>query len=185
MKLIFLDTETTGLKTPHVVEFAYGIQESQGMPFAITHHKVKPPVEIEEGATAIHGITNDMVKDWKSFQDQSIHGYLSDHLVEGILVAHNAKFDIRVLALAGIEVSRFIDTQKVAKYMFPNLASYSLQNLRADLQLDVDPEAAPHSSMGDVIVLDALFRKIVHAYMDQFQGSDYDIMIEEFISNSR
>jgi DNA polymerase III subunit epsilon len=54
-----LDTETTGLEIPEIIELA--IIDPSGL--MVVNQRFKPKTSIELGATKIHGITNEMLKD--------------------------------------------------------------------------------------------------------------------------
>jgi len=91
-KAIVLDTETTGLRyDDEVVEIA--ISDVNGAPLFNTFIKPKRPIPPE--ATAIHGITNDMVRrapTWRGAYPRYAH------LVRGSFVlVYNAKFDKRII----------------------------------------------------------------------------------------
>jgi DNA polymerase III epsilon subunit-like protein len=89
---LFLDTETTGLYgDAEVVEIA--IANAQGN--ILFESLVRPSHPIPPDATAVHGITDDMVQDAPTWAD--IHGIV-DFLLGGRTVAiYNADFDVRML----------------------------------------------------------------------------------------
>ncbi len=89
---VLLDTETTGLyHDAEIVEL--GLLGSDGTePISSL---VKPRLPIPEGATAIHGITNEMVADaplWPEVLEQLII-----HTEGKPIVIYNAQFDVRML----------------------------------------------------------------------------------------
>jgi DNA polymerase-3 subunit epsilon len=88
-----LDTETTGLD-----DWAEVIQVAVVTPDGSTaiDTLVRPRRYIPADATAIHGITNEMVAVAPSFE--AIHSQLSSVLDHRTIVAYNAAFDRRVLA---------------------------------------------------------------------------------------
>lgn len=151
MQTIFLDTETTGFGKCHLVELAWKSPSDR----FIRELRVKPPIPIEDKAASVHGISNEMVQDLPLFIDHINYPFLKQLLENNIVIAHNAKFDIDVLAREGITIENFICTQKVAKTLWPELKSHSLQNLRESL--DIQVAAVAHSAVGDVAVLAALF----------------------------
>lgn len=188
--LIYLDTETTGLKNPRMVEIGYCMPVKGAEVYDIISHRFNPGVPIDPEATAVHGITDEAVKEFPLFKDREEYTHIKELLENNIVVAHNAKFDIRVMLSEGIEITEFIDTQKIAKKIFPGLPSYGLQALREKI-LPFTPElfdaqiTKAHTAVGDVIVLAVLFKKITDAYYEEFPHAEKQIMIEEFISDSR
>lgn len=164
MDVIFLDTETTGFGNCRLVELAY---RKRG--YKVGHAaRVKPPIAIEEGAAQIHGITNEMCKDWPLFANLPQYQEIKETLERAVIVAHNAKFDIGVLEREGIICPMHIDTQKVAKMLYPHAPNHKLQGLRSYLQLDAEGDA--HSAEGDVAVLAALFENMVATM--EMRGTD-------------
>lgn len=97
MKIVALDTETTG------VDMAKGHKIiSVGLVLVDGYHIVgekefivDPQRPIEEGATAIHGITDADVEGLPTMNElsQEIRGMIGDRVV----VAHNAQFDMGYL----------------------------------------------------------------------------------------
>jgi DNA polymerase-3 subunit epsilon len=88
---VLLDTETTGLEDAEAVEIA--IVNSQGTPLLNT--LVKPTISLPEGAIAIHGITNEMVKDAPTFCE--VYPQIVAALADKEVLIYNANFDIRIL----------------------------------------------------------------------------------------
>lgn len=82
-------------------------------------------------------------------------------LKDGILVAHNAQFDIAMLEVEGLEVPKKICTLRVARFLDKEnkIPEYNLQYLRYFLDLNVDAHA--HDAEDDVKVLHALFLRLL------------------------
>ncbi len=131
---VAFDTETTGLSPySHVVEV--GAVKFRGNHIVDTFcYLVKPPVPIPVGATKIHGITNEMVKDKERFE--VVGRKFLKFIEDSILIAHNAPFDLKVLTVelkrCGLPVpgNTVIDTKSLSKTFFPELPSHSLPYLR-------------------------------------------------------
>lgn len=157
-KLLFLDTECTGLEAEdRLIQLAFTVEDQA----EFLDQKFKAPVPIKIEAMAINHITEEMVSNCPPFAESGANLRLRSLIDEGyVVVAHNAKFDIGMLRKEGIEVPRFICTKKVATYLDEKgvIPSYSLQYLRYFLKLDV--EAVAHDAMGDVLVLQALFKRL-------------------------
>src|SRR3989338_4686762 len=85
---------------------------------------------------------------------------------DGILVAHNAKFDCAILEAEGMSIPRRICTFRVARHLDPEnkIPEYNLSYLRYYLDLNVE-NANAHDAEGDVKVLCALFERLLSKMM--------------------
>lgn len=98
MRQVVLDTETTGLEPSQghrVIEI--GCVEIQNRELTGNHYHVyiNPDREIDDGALAVHGISNDFLADKPRFEEV-VDGFLA--FVKGAeLVIHNAAFDVGFL----------------------------------------------------------------------------------------
>lgn len=160
MRIIFLDTETTGNSdNDRLVQLAV---KERFVDEPLLNALYKSPVPISIESMAIHHITEKMVAKKPAFKDAPEYSGLKDLLEsdEAIVVAHNAVFDLAMLAREGIASRRSICTYKVAYALDPSdtLPNYRLQYLRYLLDLDVEAEA--HDALGDVLVLEALFERL-------------------------
>lgn len=127
MREIVLDTETTGMdpaKGDRLVEIGC-VELMNHLPTGNTYHVyINPEREIPAEATAVHGITNDFVKDKPTFGE--IVGRFMDFIEGGRLVIHNAEFDMKFLnaelkmfGFPSIDNRRVLDTLKMARQKFP------------------------------------------------------------------
>ena len=160
MRIIFLDTETTGNSdTDRLCQLAV---KERYIDEPLINALYKPPVPISIESMAIHHITERMVADKPAFSDAPEYTGLKDLLEsdEAIVVAHNATFDVAMLAREGVVPRQTICTYKLAYALDPSdiLPNYRLQYLRYLLDLDVEAEA--HDAWGDVLVLEALFERL-------------------------
>lgn len=129
MRQVVLDTETTGLdhRMGHrVIEIGCVELVGRKLTGQRFHRYINPKREIEAGAAAVHGITDDMLVDKPEFAE-----IVDEFLVfirDAELVIHNAPFDVGFLnAEFGLigrdplqEVSvGVIDTLKLAREMHP------------------------------------------------------------------
>lgn len=177
-KLIFLDTETTGneIGKDRLCQVCYDNNCEVKVEY------FKPPIPMSVKSMSITHITNKMLKDKQCFEGSAMHKELKILMKDGILVAHNAKFDIAMLESEGIKIPRFICTLRVARYLDKEgvIPEYNLQFLRYYLDLDV--EAHAHDAQDDVKVLKALFQRLFDKVKSE--AKDDDEAIEKMIEIS-
>lgn len=110
MKVLYIDTETTGLikpqaadlsSQPHIIDIGVVWVEDGAIKETISQ-LVKPPVPIPERVTQITGITDDELKDQPTFT-QLIPELVRIFRDADYIVAHNAAFDTGVF---GYEMKR-------------------------------------------------------------------------------
>jgi DNA polymerase-3 subunit epsilon len=98
MREIVLDTETTGMdpvQGHRLIEIGC-VELFNHMPTGNTwHHYINPEREIDAGAVAVHGITNEKVKDKPVFGE--LAGSFLDFIGDATLIIHNAEFDLKFL----------------------------------------------------------------------------------------
>lgn len=123
-ELVF-DTETTGLSNDDkIVEFSL-IELIDGIKTGRRMHKfLNPGIKISKKAVEIHGITNEKLVDAPPFKD--IVEDMIRFIGNGTIIAHNAKFDQRMLnnelnslGWESYNDDRFIDTLDIARFLYP------------------------------------------------------------------
>ena len=141
---VIFDTETTVLSArdgDRVIEIG-AIELVNRYPTGKVFHVFINPEdrEVHPDALAIHGISNDFLKDKPNF-DEISKEFLA-FFSEGSLVAHNAEFDagflnaeLARLGHPGIDPSRIVDTLKIARRKFPGQRN-SLDALCARFAID-------------------------------------------------
>ena len=129
MRCIILDTETTGLdpKLGHrVIEIAAVEVVDRRLTGKSIHFYVNPEREIDAGATDVHGLTWEMLRDKPRFGD--IAGELIEFAGGARWIIHNAPFDLAFLdeelkrldlpSTAGV-CNEVVDTLALAREQFP------------------------------------------------------------------
>ena len=155
---IFLDTETTDRgPTDRLCQIAFKTEDG-----LTVNELFNPGMPISIDAMAVHHITNEMVQDKPPFRGSEAWNQLRELMASdrNAMVAHNAVFDVGMLKKEGIEPKNVVCTYKLARYFDKDgvIPRYSLQYLRYYLKLNV--VATAHSALGDILVLEALFRHI-------------------------
>lgn len=111
-RLVFLDTETTGLD-PRLGHRVIEVAAIEGIGRALTgnqlHHYLDPEREIDAGATAVHGFS------WDDLRGKTKFASIADELLRFMsgarVVIHNASFDVS-----------FID-QELARLRLPPISA--------------------------------------------------------------
>ncbi len=164
--LIFFDTETTGLEINDRL-CAIGLIDGD----AVHYELINPLKKIPPAASAIHHITNEMVKDSPVFAVSKSYEKLSElNTPQTVMVSHNAPFDLAMLQKEGVTwQGSVIDTLKCSKALMDDLEGYSLQFLRYELRLyrtedeffnDYGVDITPHHPLSD-----ALHAKMIYEYL--------------------
>jgi len=180
-KIIFFDTETTGNepKKDFLCQLAFKTKDETFCEF------FKPLIPIPPEASAITHITNKMVSDKPVFKQSN--NYETIKLLfedpNSVVVAHNAKFDIAIMANEDIFPSNFICTLRVARALDKDnvIPQYKLQYLR--YYLDIEIEAEAHDALGDVLVLEKLYERLLTKIMKE-DNLDEEKAIEKMIDIS-
>jgi len=98
MRLVVLDTETTGLEAKEghrIIEVGAIEMVAHRITERRFHHYVNPERDSDEGALAVHGLTRHFLEDKSKF------GEIADDLLEFVkgaeVIIHNAAFDLEFL----------------------------------------------------------------------------------------
>ena len=180
MKIIMLDTETTGNKEEdRICQLSYLVMNENLEIEEIHNELVKPPLPISYEAMAVHHITNEMVEDKPQIKHTDAYKRLKElNSPENLIVIHNAKFDLDMLKKEGFNsFFKLIDTFRILKHLLPE-GKFSLQYNRYALGLykkekDIckkyNIEINAHDALGDVIVLGLLFEYIIRNFDKTFK----------------
>jgi DNA polymerase-3 subunit epsilon len=167
LREIVLDTETTGLRPEEghrIVEIGC-IELVNHLPTGRTFQTyLNPERSMEAGATAVSGITDDMLRDKPRFPEMA-RGFL-DFLSTSPLVIHNAAFDMgfvnHELRLAGFPLllpERAIDTVAMARQKFPGSPA-SLDALCKRFNVDLS-ERVKHGALLDARLLACVYLELI------------------------
>lgn len=164
---IAFDTETTGLDpvSGRIVEIGAVKFDQRGV-IARYNVLINPEMPMPEEAGKVNGITDEMLKDKPLIAD--VFPDFFDFIGTGVLVAHNAPFDINYvnaeLKRAGKPPlsNKVVDTRIFAKEVFPGLSSYALQDLAVQFGITA---LEAHRAEDDARVCMELFEKILSRFL--------------------
>ena len=164
---IAFDTETTGLDpvSGRIVEIGAVKFDQRGV-IARYNVLINPEMPMPEEAGKVNGITDAMLKDKPLIA--AVFPDFFDFIGTGVLVAHNAPFDINYV---NAELKRsgkpplsnkVVDTRIFAKEVFPGLSSYALQDLAVQFGITA---LEAHRAEDDARVCMELFEKILSRFL--------------------
>jgi len=167
MREIVLDTETTGLdpSSGHRVVEIGGLELINHVPTGeVFHAYINPQRPMPVEAFEIHGLSDDFLADKPDF-NIIVDGFL-EFVADGILVIHNAAFDMKFLnaELARLErpplgEDRVVDTLEIAKRKHPG-ASNSLDALCRRYGID-NSSRVKHGALLDAELLAEVYLELV------------------------
>ncbi|GIL17115.1 MAG: hypothetical protein BroJett040_08660 [Oligoflexia bacterium] len=163
MRFIAFDLETTGTVpgVDQIVEIG-AVRFIDGLPEATFSTLIDPQMPIPPGASAVNGISNDMVKGKPVIE--SLLEPFSQFCGADPLVAHNAPFDFQFI-LSDYKKHEFtapqgivLDTLPIARKVFPGLANYKLGTLVQHLKI---PSSNFHRAEEDATYAGKLFLELL------------------------
>ncbi|MFN3170047.1 MAG: exonuclease domain-containing protein [Hyphomicrobiales bacterium] len=186
---VVFDTETTGLepsKGDEIISIgAVRIVNGRLLRGEIFNEFVNPQRAIPAASTKIHGITDAMVADAPMIDETlpRFHGYVGP----GALIAHNAAFDMKFLALkesqVGVQFNQpVLDTLLLAAHALGRDESLSLDGLSERFGVVLPPEDR-HTALGDALATGEVFIKLlplleangVYTLADALEASDRQV----------
>ncbi|RLA71532.1 MAG: 3'-5' exonuclease [Epsilonproteobacteria bacterium] len=175
--LIYLDLETTGLEKNDRL-CSVGCIAVDGDTTQTFSELIKPPKKIRPEASAIHHISNEMVKEASLFKKSDIAQWLQEHNnVDNILICHNIDFDLKMLEKEGfVWQGGMIDTLKCTKHLIQEIDRFALQYLRYELRLyKTEDEAAEKMGItlqAHTALSDAFHVMALHHYLSDIADDD-------------
>jgi DNA polymerase III subunit epsilon len=163
MKFVAFDLETTGTKPSSDMIVEVGAVLFDGDRAVKGYGKlVDPGVPIPPDASAVNGISDDMVRGQPNIAD--VLGDFAEFCGDLPLVAHNAPFDFKFL-LEDVKLHRaaapkgaVLDTLPLARKIFPGLPNYKLGTLVRHFGF---PSGTFHRAEEDSSYCGLLFAKII------------------------
>lgn len=167
---IVLDMEMTGLnpRTEKIIEIGAG-KIRDGKLTETFSCFVNPGRKLSEKTTQITGITDEMLKDGREFEE--IMPPLLDFIGEDVLVGHNIIFDYSFLKKSvlnhmpkGTKFERKgIDTLKIARGFLPGTQKKTLSALCQYYGIAYEP----HRALNDALATWQLYEKLWEAYYEK------------------
>ncbi len=179
MRFVAFDLETTGTvpAIDQIVEIG-AVRFLNGEVEATFSTLVDPRQSIPPGASAVNGITDDMVAG-KPFIETLLEP-LAEFCEDLPVVAHNAPFDAQFLtaAIKKYETSSprgvILDTLPMARKVFPGLANYKLGTLVQHLKIEA---GTFHRAEEDASYCGKLFLEIVKKIASPQEGVKIENLI--------
>jgi DNA polymerase-3 subunit epsilon len=182
LPVVAVDLETTGGSpvTSRIVEVA-AVRYEDGREVAAVEDLIDPLIPIPPEATAIHGITDGMVRGRPRLED-----LLPDLLrfLEGaVLLAHHAPFDFGFLAY---EVSKrpqrppanpILCTCRLPRRLFKGLGSYSLESLCGHFGI---ARARKHRAGDDARACREVFARCVERLLEEEPASRWQELVQRY-----
>jgi DNA polymerase III, epsilon subunit, Proteobacterial len=167
MKIIVLDTETTGLsvKEGHRIVEIGCIELDNLIPTSkVFHCYLNPERKVSEKALEVHGYTDEFLSDKKKFID------IADEFISFIdgkkIVIHNAEFDIShlnnelgIIGKKKINKENIIDTLDIARDKFPG-SQISLDALCRRYRID-NSKRIKHTALIDCELLTKVYINLI------------------------
>ena len=182
--IVFFDLETTGINiaADRIVEIAYlkvdlnGNETSKSL-------RINPEMPIPENVTAIHGISNEDVKDAPTFNE--VARSLAKEIEGCDLAGYNSvRFDIPLLAeeflRAGVDIDlsrrKFVDVQVIFMKMEPRTLTAAYKFFAGKELTDA------HSAEADTLAT----YEVLQAQLDRYPNLENDIgKLAEFSAHNR
>ncbi|WP_338969347.1 PolC-type DNA polymerase III [Spiroplasma endosymbiont of Labia minor] len=167
-RFVVFDLETTGLSPEEdeiiefgavVVDYKTGIKERHDI-------LIKPKQSLSRFTTELTNITNEMLSDKKSIEEEFANIY--NIISNGILVAHNANFDIgflqsycRKLGYPPLE-NGMLDTLTLSRVILPELKAHRLGVVAKKLGIFYDDSIAHRGDYDAEILMNVLEHLLQH-----------------------
>jgi DNA polymerase-3 subunit epsilon len=182
--IVFFDLETTGINiaADRIVEIAWLKVDLNGNETSKTQ-RINPEMPIPEKVTAIHGISNEDVKDAPTFNE--IARSLAKEIEGCDLAGYNSiRFDIPLLAeeflRAGVDIDlskrKFVDVQVIFMKMEPRTLTAAYKFFAGKELTDA------HSAEADTLAT----YEVLQAQLDRYPNLENDIgKLAEFSAHNR
>lgn len=155
-----VDVETPNAKNDSICSIAL-LRVIDGQIVSKEYHLVDPEDYFDQFNVRLHGISKAMVKGSLRFSE--LWGRIGHHFTEGIIVAHNATFDLNVLAKSlrrsNIDVPdfKYICTYRLSKSVNAGLRRHGLSSVCEYYGIGLDDH---HNALCDAVACQEVFSRI-------------------------
>lgn len=191
LREIVFDTETTGFKPEEgdrLIEIG-AVELINHVPTGRTYHQfINPEREVPEDAVKVHGLTYDFLKNYPKVQDiaKDFIDFVGD---DGILVAHNASFDINFInyefkhkGFPTYSWDRVVDTLEIARNKFPGSRN-SLDALCKRFNID-NSARTKHGALLDAELLAEVYLELLGGAEPTMSLTNEDMQVKQQIVDS-
>ena len=166
-RVLVMDLETTGLDPERDEILEIGIVRMDcGKITARYEQLLDPLTPIPDVITRLTGITNEECRDKPTLKE--VFFDVVDFLKDGLIVAHNVRFDLEFLNRSWIRLihddppiseERVIDTLELSRILLPQLTTHRLGYLAEFFGIDV---RSSHRALADAEVTAFVFRELIN-----------------------
>jgi len=198
MRQVILDTETTGLepaKGHRIIEIGCVEIKNRRRSERVFHQYVNPGRDIEDGAYAVHGISNEFLVDKPDFSD--IARDLIDFIRDSEVIIHNAPFDVAFINAELKQLGkkwgrledycRITDTLVMARELHPGQKN-SLDALCSRYQID-NSQRDLHGALLDAQILLDVYLAMTGGQaslsLDEVQSDETGIVTHKMVDRNR
>ena len=180
----FVDVESTGvdLRNDRIIQLAF--LKVQDENFEAFDDLCYTDIEMNEVVVGIHHITNAMLQDkyWPDETDSFIE-LAKGNSETNYFISHGNELDLKMLANDELEiVMQCIDTDKCARHLLKEAASYKLQDLIVTCELSNKADAlAKKIGLTDIKAHDALSDALWHYILFELLLKKVDGKIETLV----
>lgn len=158
-----IDVETPNAKNDSICSIAL-LRVKEGRIVSKEYHLVDPEDYFDQFNVRLHGISKSMVKGSPSFS--KLWDSIGHHFTDGIIVAHNATFDLNVLAKSlrrndlKVPDFRYVCTYRLSKSVNAGLRRHGLSSVCEFYGIDLDDH---HNALCDAVACQEVFARLNRA----------------------
>ncbi len=184
-EIIVFDTETTGLdiESNDIIQIA-AIKISNGVVKDTFEVYIQTEKDITE-SEKIHHISKEYLNEFGVSHEKGLMNFMQFCGQNAVLVAHNISYDFAILQnnllqFCNISISDYctqkFDSITIAKLIYPNLASYKLEDLIDFLKVE---GVNSHNALDDAKAAVSLIKKLKSDYSKNIKDAQFEFLSSE------